>query len=87
MLEELEAVGNREPLAGFEDHRHPVEQVAGNRDDQEAAFEGHRHLVHNRVAGNRDELAGLRMNRDLPDAPDLLAGNKLPAHHRVEREP
>ena len=87
VLEELEAMGNREQPAAFEAHRHPVEQVAANRDDRGGAFEGHHHQYRGQAVGNRDELAGLRMNRDLPDAPDLFEGNKLPVHHRVEREP
>ena len=82
-------MGNREQPAAFEGHHHPVEQVAVNRDDQGGVFEGHRHQYGGQAAENRDELrvAGLRMKRDLPDAPDLFEGNKLPVHHRVEREP
>ena len=86
VLEELEAMGNREQPAAFEPHHHPVEQVAANRDDRGGTFDGHRQY-RGQAVGNRDKLAGLRMNRDLPDAPDLFEGNKLPVHHRVEREP
>ena len=86
VLEELEAMGNREQPGAFEPHHHPGEQVAANRDDRGGTFDGHRQY-RGQAAGNRDELAGLRMNRDLPDAPDLFEGNKLPVHHRVEREP
>ena len=88
VLEELEAMGNRDDRGGaFEPHRHPVEQVVANRDDRGGTFEGHHRQYRGQAAGNRDELAGLKMHRDLPDAPDLFEGNKLPVHHRVEREP
>ena len=87
VLEELEAMGNREQLAAFEGHRHLVEQVAANKVDQGGVFEGHHHQDRGQATRNRDKLAGLRMNRDLPDAPDLFEGNKPLVHHRVEREP